>query len=125
MTPDPDVGNRACPPIITWRYRHPSDHAADFFRCVVGAYRGAVVWEFSDAQRMWVLMPARIHEYAKANALHGGLVAAHALMTTEPEFGACANANLQALTQHIRRHVEKRLHNGDVGVPVGQTTEQA
>ena len=59
QTPALDVGNRACPPIITWRYKHPSGHVADFFRRAVGAYRGAIVWEFSATQQTWVLMPAQ------------------------------------------------------------------
>jgi hypothetical protein len=96
----------ACPPIITWRHKRPSNELAEFFRSAVGSFRGAVAWEFSDAGRKWVLMPARVREYAEAHGCAGGLSAAAELKVTEPDFGKRANADLPSLAEHIQRHLE-------------------
>jgi hypothetical protein len=39
----------ACPPVISWRYKHPSDEVADFLRQGVESFPGTLAWELSTA----------------------------------------------------------------------------
>ena len=103
---DEPHGNLNCPPIITWRYERPSREIAEFFRRVVSAYPGTMAWDFSSAERMWVLMPSRINEYSKSHGNLGGLAVAHELTLSEPEFGRRANADLPLLTAYIQYQLE-------------------
>lgn len=105
VRPDFDLGNLSYPPIITWRYKEPSNAAADFFQGVVSAYRGAISWDFSVAHPTWVLMPLRVREYANAHEGLGGLGAAGELMRTDPEFGKRANADLGLLLEDMQRQL--------------------
>src|SRR6266446_2272224 len=106
LRPAPEAcgGRHACPPIITWRYKHPSDELADFFRRVVGAFAGTISWEFSATHEVWSLMPSRIREYSKSHGDVGGLAVAKQFMEMEPDFGIRANAELPLLAAFIQRH---------------------
>jgi hypothetical protein len=105
--PASEVGDLSCPPIITWRYKHPTKEVADFLQRVVDGYRGPISWEFSAVERTWTLMPSRIREYSKTHGNLGGLAVARELMEKEPDFGIGANADLPLLMQHIRCQWEK------------------
>jgi hypothetical protein len=100
-------GNLSCPPIITWRYKQPSREVADYFRRVVSTFRGTIAWEFSVFGQTWCLMPSRISEYAEAHGNLGALAVARELMTSDPEFGKRANAELPLLVEHMQQQIEK------------------
>ena len=102
-------GNLSCPPIITWRYKEPTNEIATFFRRVVGTFQGTIAWEFSAIERTWCLMPSRIREYSKAHGNLGGRAVAEELMTLEPDFGKQANAELWLLITHIQNHIENAI----------------
>ncbi len=91
----------ACPPIIAWRYEQPSQELAEPFRQVVSTFHGTMAWEFSPAGHRWLLMPARIREYAESQECPGELTAAAQLRVADPEFGKRANAALGLLAEHI------------------------
>ena len=60
-----------------------------------------MAWEFSDAERNWILFPLRIKEYAQAHGYPGTFQASLELKTKEPNFGCQANAELLLLAEHI------------------------
>jgi hypothetical protein len=103
-----DAEERTEPPIIIWRHKRPSPSLADFFRDTIGAFRGAIVWEFSATEPNWGLMPARLREYTIANNLLGELDAAAELSSSDPDFGKRANAELPLLAAHIAQAAAKR-----------------
>jgi len=78
--PASEVGDPSCPPIITWRYKNPRKEIADFFQQAIDGYQGAISWRFSAADRMWTLMPSRVHEISRAQPDLGGRGAAKQLM---------------------------------------------
>lgn len=92
----------ACPPLIVWRYKEPSGALAEAFRHAVESFRGTMAWEFSAANRNWILMPARIKEYAQAHGYPGTFQASLELKAKEPNFGYQANAELLLLAEHMQ-----------------------
>lgn len=114
ICPASGAGDSACPPIVRWRYTDPPADAASFFREAVRTFQGALAWEFSAAQPLWVLMPTAINQYAKAHNCKGGLQAAEALMAEEPDFGKRANAELPLLFEHIRYYYGNHVRAKDV-----------
>ena len=103
----------ACPPLIVWRYKEPSRAFAEVIRHAVESFPGTMAWEFSAADRNWILMPSRIKEYARAHGYPGTLQASLELKTKEPNFGCQANAELRLLAEHIHDVFQKkeRLEN--------------
>ncbi|MGH7169072.1 MAG: hypothetical protein ACRELG_02190 [Gemmataceae bacterium] len=103
----------ACPPLIVWRYKEPSRAVAEAFRHAVESFRGTMAWEFSAAERNWILMPSRIKEYARAHGYPGTFQASSELKAKEPNFGCQANAELLLLAEHIHDVFQKkeRLEN--------------
>ena len=93
----------SAPPIMWWRFQDPSDELAKFLRQAVSTFPGAIPWEFSTTGRRWILMPARINEFAASNGCDGGLIAAAKLKVAEPEFCKRANAEFSLLAEHFRR----------------------
>jgi hypothetical protein len=106
--PAVDAGddNLACPPVISWKYKHPSGEVAEFFRRAIKSFPGTLTWEFSTNALIWALMPTRIREYATSHKLSGTLSAVGALKETDPDFGICANKELPFLAKHIQHHLE-------------------
>ena len=100
-------GNPACPPIIVWRYKKPAQELADLLQRIVRTVPGTIAWEFSIFGQNWMLMPARINEYATGRGDIGGRDAVLELMKNEPEFGQRANAELPLLAQHIQQQLEQ------------------
>jgi hypothetical protein len=92
------------PPIVWWTYQQPPEELAEFLRQVVGTFQGTVKWEVLATGRRWILMPARIREYAELHGCNGDLIAAAELKSAEPDFGKRANAELRFLAEHIRYH---------------------
>jgi len=89
------------PPIIWWTYEQPSEELAEFLRRVISTFQGGLAWDLSTKVRRWLLMPARIREYAESHGCDGGLVTAAKLKVAEPDFGKRANAELRLLAEHI------------------------
>jgi hypothetical protein len=98
-------GNPTCPPIITWRYKTPSNEAASFFQRELRAVPGTVAWELSVYGQNCVLMPARINEYSKAHGGLGGWAVAEELMNSDPAFGRRANAELPLLVAYLEQQL--------------------
>lgn len=97
-----------CPPLIVWRYKEPSPALAEFFRHAVESFRGTIAWEFSAADRNWLLMPLRIREYARAHGYPGTLQASLELKAREPNFGCLANSELLLLAEHLHDVFRKK-----------------
>lgn len=96
------------PPIITWKYKQPSDELAEVFRRALDTFQGTIAWEFCAEGPKWYLMPARISEYANQHDLNH-LAAGQELRTKEPDFGIRANLDLSRLVQHIQDHLEAHV----------------
>lgn len=100
-----DGGNPACPPIITWRYKTPSNEATSFFQRELCTAPGTVAWELSVYGQNCVLMPARINEYSRVHGGLGGLRVAGELMKNDPAFGKRANAELPMLVAYLEQQL--------------------
>lgn len=90
------------PPFVAWRYQQPSTQVAHFLRGAISTFPGTTPWEFVTVRPRWLLMPARIAEYAKLHRCDGGLIAAAKLKAADPEFGIRANVELGLLADFIR-----------------------
>lgn len=102
-----------CPPMITWRYREPSEEKAEVLANLVQSFSSSKKWEFSSLHRNWYLMPARLSEYVEEHGLLGTQEAVNRLMKEEPEFGRQANAELRRLAEFIQNRVVGRANPAD------------
>jgi len=102
--PDSDAcgEERSMPPVIWLTFQQPSEELAKFLREAVSTFPGDIAWEFLTSGR-WMLMPARINEFAASHGFDRGLIAAAQLKLAEPEFGKRANAELGLLAEHVLR----------------------
>lgn len=101
--PDGNCEDLCSPPFIVWRHKHKTLALAEFFAEAVQSFSGCVRWEFIVSDRNFLLQPARIREYAKANNLLGDWPAAKELSKIDPDFGKRANAELKLLAEHIAK----------------------
>jgi hypothetical protein len=104
----------AYPPIISWRYKEPTATKAEVLARALAIFQGTIPWKFSTEHRNWVLMPARIAEYAQSHNLLGDLQAAEELRRNDPDFGVRANAELARLAEHIQRQLDQQK-NANLG----------
>jgi hypothetical protein len=109
MMPDSEACGEelALPPVFRWRYWQPSDTLLAAFSQAVSSFRGEIGWEFSTSGQLWILMPARIREYAALHRCNGTLTAAGELKVSEPEFGKRANSELRLLAEHVGHYLKK------------------
>lgn len=99
-----DGEDPARPPIISWKYKKPSDELVEMLRRALDTFQGTIAWEFCSEGPRWYLMPARISEYANQHDLDH-LAAGQELRTKEPDFGIRANIELARLVKHIQDHL--------------------